>query len=228
MTALAERYPYASKETPSYPDLIDLRFRALIADEDWRSLSPAIRRRFTKRLSPRASAVYSGQVTLCRMSRTGWLMAQAARLVGGPLPVSRMSGAASVVTVTEDAVSGGQTWTRLYVRPVGFPQIIHSTKSFAGPTGLEERVGGGLGMSLNVSVEDGALVFRNSSFFLDLFGMRLILPSWLSPGALTVTHEEIGPRKFRFTLDIRHALFGPLIRQEAEFHDTAHVREATP
>lgn len=220
MTALAERSPFAATETLRFPDLIDLRFRALIADADWRSLSPAIRRRFTKRLSPRDSVVYAGQVTLCRMSRVGWLLAQGARLVGGPLPTSRTSGAASVVTVTEDAGSGGQTWTRLYVRPGGFPQIIHSTKSFAGPTGLEERVGGGLGMSLTVSVENGALVFRNSGFFLDLFGMRLALPSWLSPGALTVTHEEIGPRSFRFTLDIRHALFGPLLRQEAEFHDT--------
>ncbi len=226
MKALAERSPFAASEAPTYPDLIDLRFRALIADADWRSLSPAIRRRFTKRLGPRDSAVYVGEVTLCRMSHAGWLLAQAAKLVGGPLPTSRVCGA-SVVTVTEDAGSGGQTWTRLYVRPGGFPQIIHSTKSFAGPSGLEEHVGGGLGMSLAVCVENGALVFRNRGYFLDLFRARWVLPSWLSPGALTVTHEEIGPRSFRFTLDIRHALFGPLLRQEAEFHDTTPAMEMT-
>lgn len=202
----------------SADDVLDLRFRALIPETEWRTLSPAIRRRFSKRLSGAASAVYSGAVTLSHMNSAGWLLAQAARLVGGPLPTSRASGHASIVTVTEDG-RGGQTWTRLYARPKGFPQIIHSAKRFAGPTGLEEHVGAGLGMSLAVHVEAGALVFRSQGFFLEMRGRRVALPSWLSPGALTVTHQEIGPRRFRFTLDIRHPILGPLIRQEAEFSD---------
>lgn len=201
-------------------EIHDLRFRALIPETDWQTLSPAIRRRFSKRLAGGASAVYAGVVTACRMSRAGWCLAQVARLVGGPLPTSRAAGLASVVTVTEDG-RGGQTSTRLYVRPNGFPQVIHSAKRFAGPTGLEEHVGAGLGMSLLVAVEEGMLVFRSRGFFLEAFGKRLTLPAWLSPGALTVTHAETGLRAFRFTLDIRHPLPGLMLRQEAEFSDTA-------
>lgn len=218
--------PEAAPREAACAELLDLRFRALIPELDWLSLSPAIRCRFSKRLTAGASAVYTGEVTLCAMSRAGWLLAQATRLVGAPLPTSRVTGLASVVTVTEDG-RGGQAWTRLYVRPHGFPQVIHSAKRFAGPTGLEEHVGAGLGMSLAVGVEAGALVFRSRAFFVTLLGRRLGLPAWLSPGALTVTHEETGPRAFRFTLEIRHPFLGLLLRQEAEFSDMA-PREVGP
>ncbi|MCJ2132102.1 DUF4166 domain-containing protein [Methylobacterium sp. E-045] len=200
-------------------DLRDLRFRSLIADEDWTGLPPAIRRRFTKRLHPGTSAVYVGTVVETRMSRLGWAVAQMARIVGGPLPTSRATGYASVVSVTEDAAGGGQVWTRLYARPNGFPQTINSAKRFAGPTGLEEQVGGGLGMSLDVAVVDGRLVFTSRRYFLRLGGWRLPLPGFLTPGSLTVTHGETGANRFAFILTIRHPWFGTLIRQEAEFRD---------
>ena len=81
--------------------------------------------------------------------------------------------------MTEDSASGGQIWTRLYARRSGFPQVVHSSKRFAGPTGLEEYVGYGVGMTLTVDARDGALVFRSEDYFLELFGRRLRLPAWL-------------------------------------------------
>ncbi|GJD96475.1 DUF4166 domain-containing protein [Methylobacterium iners] len=204
-------------------DLLDLRFRALIPERDWAGLSPAVRRRFGKRLAQGTSAVYVGRVVAVRFSCLGWLAAQGARLIGGPLPLEREPGRASVVTVTEDPEGGGQVWTRLYARACGFPQVIHSAKRFAGPTGLEEHVGAGVGMTLTVAVMDGVLGFRSGRYFAACLGRRVYLPDWLTPGALTVTHAEAGSDEpigaFRFTLDIRHRWFGRLIRQEAVFRD---------
>jgi hypothetical protein len=114
---------------------------------------------------------------------------------------------------------GGQNWTRLYARRAGFPQIIHSAKRFAGPTGLEEYVGCGVGMALTVHVEEHALIFRSAGYFLELFGRRVPLPAWLSVGALTGTHGELGEGRFSFTLDLVHPRFGALIRQTAEFRE---------
>ena len=120
MTMTAMRGPSKSRTPPPIgespvmaraheADLRDLRFRSLIADEDWTTLSPAIRRRFTKRLQPGTSAVFVGTVIETRMSRLGWVLAQAARLIGGPLPTSRAKCLASVVSVTEDRSGAGRS-----------------------------------------------------------------------------------------------------------------------
>jgi len=62
----------------------DLRFRALLADEDWGRLPLATWRRFSKRLADGKTAVYVGEVVEVRFSRIGWWLAQLARLIGGP------------------------------------------------------------------------------------------------------------------------------------------------
>ena len=197
----------------------DLRFRALLSDDDWAALSPVVRWRFSRRLAGGATIVYAGTVVETRMSRAGWWLAQAARPIGSPLPISRDRDVASVVAVTEDLAGGGQVWTRLYARRTGFPQIIHSAKRFAGPTGLEEHVGFGVGMTLTVHAVDAALVFRSAGYFIHLLGRRIALPRWLSPGALTVTHAALPGGWFSFTLDLVHPRLGALIRQVAVFRE---------
>jgi Domain of unknown function (DUF4166) len=202
--------------------LCDLRFRALLSDEDWGRLPLATWRRFSKRLGDGQTAIYVGEVVEAGFSRIGWLVAQLARLIGGPLPTGADTNVPSIVTVTEDAATGGQIWTRIYGRRRGFPQVIHSSKRFAGPTGLEEYVGSGVGMALRMRVDDGALKFCSAGYFLQMGQLKLSLPEWLTPGALTVTHTDLGSGEFRFTLEIIHPRFGMLIRQSAIF------REATP
>jgi Domain of unknown function (DUF4166) len=200
---------------------VDLRFRALLSDASWAQLPPAVRRRFAKRLADGATVVYSGRVTETVMSRAGAALAQCARLIGGPLPTACDVNVPSVVTVTEDLSAGGQIWTRIYARRHGFPQVIHSSKRFAGPTGLEEHVGYGVGMTLTVCTTEQALIFKSARYFLDVARWRIYLPAWLCPGALTVTHAEINPARFSFTLDIVHPWLGLLIHQRAEFEESS-------
>jgi hypothetical protein len=200
-------------------ELGDLRFRALIPPHEWADLPRSIRRRFSKRLAGGHTVVFVGEVAETRLSVAGWLLAQAARLIGSPFPVSTDSGVPAVVSVTEDFATGGQIWTRLYARRAAFPQVIHSSKRFAGPTGLEERVGGGVGMTLTVHAAAGALVFRSARYFIDLFGRRLSLPGALTPGRLSVTHMECGDGRFSFTLEVTHPRLGRLIFQRALFHE---------
>lgn len=200
-------------------ELGDLRFRALIPDAEWEMLPLPIRRRFTKRLAGGKTVVFIGEVIETQMSRAGWWLAQAARLIGGPLPLVCEPHALSVVTVTEDVASAGQHWTRLYARRNGFPQVVHSSKRFAGPTGLEEYVGSGVGMALTIHVEESALIFRATNYFLQLWRWRTRLPDWLTPGALVVTHAELGDGRFLFKLDIVHPRLGRLICQTAAFQE---------
>jgi hypothetical protein len=201
--------------------LDDHRFRALLSDEDWGRLPVAIWRRFSKRFEDGDTVVYIGEVDEATCSRAGWWLVQAARLIGGPLPTGHETHVPMIVTVTEDAASGGQVWTRICARRNGFPQVIHSAKRFAGSTGLEEYVGFGVSMALRIAVEHEALVFHSVFYSLQLGPMRLRLPAWLTPGDLTVTHSDLGCGDFRFTLEIIHPRFGRLIRQSAVFREAS-------
>jgi hypothetical protein len=204
---------------PAAEVLGDLRFRALLAPEDWEALPLAIRRRFSERLAGGRTVTYSGIIVELRTSRMGWLLAHAARLVGGPLPTSRDVRVPATVAVTEDEATGGQFWTRVYGRHKGFPQVIHSSKRFSGPTGLVEYLGYGMSMALTVDVGDAALHFRSAGFFTELFGLRLALPSRLNPFKLTVSHFDLGDGRFAFQLDLHHSRLGELIHQRAIFAD---------
>ena len=201
--------------------LDDRRFHDLLPDEEWGRLPLAIWRRFSKRFADGETVVYVGTIEEASFSRAGWWLAQLARVIGGPLPTGAETGVPMVVTVTEDAASGGQIWTRICARSNGFPQVIHSAKRFAGPTGLEEYVGYGVSMALRISVEHEALVFRSVGYSLQIGPLRLPLPPRFTPGDLTVTHSDLGGGMFRFTLEIVHPRFGMLIRQSAVFREAA-------
>jgi hypothetical protein len=211
-------------ERIGYPDdithgaaLADLRFRALLGADAWSRLPAAVRARFSKRLAGGEATIYVGTIVESRFTRCGRLLAELARVIGGPLPLYQETGVPAVVTVTEDAAGGGQFWTRLYGRRRGFPQVIHSSKRFAGPTGLEEYLGGGFGIALAVSADERAIHFRSDHYFLALGSLRLRLPRFLAPGALTISHVDRGDGWFAFVLSLHHPLIGEIIRQTGLF-----------
>ena len=200
-------------------DLHDLRFSALVGAAAWSRLPAAVRERFSKRLAPDAAVTYVGTIVDSRRSLPGQWLAELCRLIGAPLPLDADVGVPAVVTVTEDGASGGQFWTLMYGRLHGFPQVIHSSKRFAGPTGLEEYLGCGVGIALTVSADEQALHFHSDHYFLTVGSVRLRLPRWLDPGALTISHVDQGDERFAFVLSLVHPLFGEIIRQTGSFRE---------
>jgi hypothetical protein len=198
---------------------LDLRFRALLGTAAWARLPAAVRARFAHRPGEKAVISYAGMVVECRMNAAGWLLGQACRLIGAPLPLCRTPGMPAAVVVTDDGATGGQHWTRLYGRPRGFPQVICSTKRFAGATGLEEYLGAGFGIALRVRGDDIALHFDSDHYFLALGRIRLRLQRWLAPGDLTISHVAQDDGGFDFVLALRHPWLGELIAQRCHFHD---------
>jgi hypothetical protein len=207
------------KPPPDEGALFDLRFRTLLDAEQWERLPAEVRRRFSKRLSGPAVALYRGIVIEMRVSHVGWLLAQFCRLFGAPLPLSRKVGGAALVSVSEDASSGGQCWTRIYGRPRGFPQVIHSAKRFSGSTGLEEYLGRGLGMALRIETLTDGIAFVSDHYFLKLGHNRLRLPGWATPGVTRVVHRQVAGSSFLFELELTHPWAGTLLHQKALFED---------
>lgn len=208
---------------PLQPDVsdeaYDCRFRRLIPAADWRALEPAIRARFTKRLRGSCVAVYRGKILETRLSKMGWLLSQLCRLIGAPLPLFRDRNVAAIVIVSEDEGTDGQRWTRIYHRHCNNPQVINSAKAFGGPTGLEEHVGGGIGMALRVEAAWNRLTFTSDHYFVRLGTRRVRLPGWFCPGVTTVTHRDLGGGRFAFDLDVCHHLLGEIVHQHAVFRD---------
>jgi Domain of unknown function (DUF4166) len=217
MTATLLQLPRRAPDPES--SVRDLRFRALLGAAKWEALPPEVQRRFSKRLSSGGFALYRGLVVRMDMPLLGWLLAQACRLFGAPLPLCRKTGCAALVAVSEDRRGGGQCWTRVYSRPGHFPQVIHSAKRFCGPTGIEEYLGRGLGMAVRVEALDDGIAFVSDHYFLAFAGRRLKLPGVVAPGVTRVTHRQVAGSSFVFGLELNHPWAGTLINQQILFDD---------
>ena len=206
----------------NHPDLIRqprTSFRSLLSDAQWSRLPAAIQARFSRRFQPGQTICYTSRTTTTKFTTLGWILAQAARLIGAPLPINR-SGGPAAVTVTDHPGNHGQVWTRIYHIGKGFPQTIHSVKRFTGNTGLEEYIGFGLSIELEVQVENNALVFNGNGYYFSIGRWRIKIPVFLTPGNLTVVHTEQEKHTFSFEMSLHHPWFGRLIYQFAQFEDT--------
>lgn len=234
MTEIAERFagaPARSAHAAAAPPAAPASYAGLLGPR-WLDLPAAVRRRFGPQAAAAPCRVYAGEVLATELSRAGRVLAQLARLAGGPMPFTPAARGSTVVAVTHVQAFGpgrtpAQVWTRSYARPGRFPQVIQSAKCFAGPTGLEERLGHGLVMRLQTSAEGppGAaeLVFRSAGYRLRLHRFDVALPALLSPGTCEVRHRDEGGGAFTFTLTLHHPVLGRLLRQVARYHDQSNL-----
>lgn len=195
-----------------------LRYPALLG-RHWRILPPAIQRRFMKYTDPRKALIYQGRVHETRLSRLGRLFARLTAVIGSPLPLEPGARGPATVIVREATTFNGQYWTRVYPTSRAMPQVIQSAKKFAGPTGLEEMISPRIGVALVLNAHRDSLTFTSHSYFIRLAGRRVPIPRLLSPGKMTVTHRQTGQRRFRFTLELTHPLFGELVFQTGIFEE---------
>jgi len=197
----------------------DDRFERLLGPAGWAILPAAVRRRFSRPLTPGAQRTFVGEVVHTAHTWPGLILARCVRLFGGPLPDTHDATGPSTVVVTRDDALGGQIWTRTYARPGRMPQTINSVKRFAGPTGLEEFLGVGLIMRLTLHAEAGCLVFRSAGYDVEVAGRRVPLPRWLTPGLCTIRHRDEGGGHFSFRLTLDHPWLGRMVEQVAVYEE---------
>lgn len=191
-------------------------FQTLLGAQ-WEALPAAVQARFGPEACARPHA-YAGEMRV-RANLVGFVMAQLCRLIGTPLAPWRGEAVPVTVDVHTDP-HGALVWDRLY-RFDGRPPIFVSSRKIVTERGLVEVVKGGLGMALDLTVEDGALHFRSTGYFLELGHprLRLPIPGWITPGRAHVIHRDEGAGRFRFTLSFAHPLFGETLFQDGMFAD---------
>lgn len=194
--------------------------RGLLGEAAWRRLPAAVRTRFAAHTR---AVDYVGSFEVVRASITGWLIAQACRLLGTPVvPWTGQDVPANVCVVPDER---GVQWIRHYHRPGGGGTCtVRSTKVIDGTGRMIEELPAGLRMALDVFERDGVLHFRSQGYFFEVAlpglraRLRLPLPDLLSPGVTHVEHIDEQQGWFRFTMHVRHALLGEMFFQTGRFH----------
>lgn len=196
-------------------------FRGLVGEAGWAALPLAVRARFIEQ----PARTYEGEMAV-RASAAGLLFAQLCRLIGTPLAPWRGENVGVGVHVWNQP-DGALVWDRTY-RFAGRKPVKVGSRKTVDWRGLAEVVRGGLGMALDVSVEEGSLHFRSRGYFWEILGLRLPLPELLTPGAAHVFHRDEGGGRFTFGLSFIHPWLGETFWQEGVFSDPAQGGQHQP
>jgi hypothetical protein len=194
---------------------IDPTIRLLLGAAAWHRLAGPVRRRFAVKPLPGQAFVWAGTMEVVHLSRIGRAFAGLLRLCG--MPLAPWTGRDVPVTITLTAAGAVATqWARRY----DFARasvVVASRKTLDAKFKLLELTRGGLGMRLSVAEVSGALCFASERFFWRVGRLALPIPLLLTPGRLTVDHEELGGGNFRFSLAMRHPLCGLTVFQTGVF-----------
>lgn len=223
MFALFSPAPRQCTASPARPNS-ELDLPTLAGAAAWARLPAAVQRRFG---TSHADVTYHGHMDL-RCSLIGHIYAALTRPWGGPLTHINTTALPATVNVSHNG-RGGVVWERRFHtgsatsrgpgNSGGAGRTVRSTKEIGADGALLERTDGGLSMSLDVLEEDGALVFRSRRFWWVLAGLRIPVPTLLTPGTCRVAHTDLGAGQFRFTLSMVHPLWGETFHQSGVFTD---------
>lgn len=214
LDALCEKHGYTQGTDDG------MGIRTLIGQAAWRRLAPAIRERFGNSPANGEVRLYRGVMEKVDCTWLGLTLAHAGRLLGAPMAWKTGRDVRCDVHVYADP-QGGVVWERRY--DFGAPRAVvaKTTKRCDGRGRLLECFGATAGMTLKVFEQEGELHFLSEDFFLRLGNWKVLLPAFLSPGTLHVVQRDEGAGDFRFTMDVKHPLFGTIAVQDGVFRQVA-------
>jgi hypothetical protein len=185
--------------------------REVLGAEAWHRLPDAVRERFA---DADATAHYAGAFEIVRASLLGRVFAWLGTMVG--TPVAPRAGESVEAHVHVRPQGDGVAWDREYRWTDGTRHLVRSTKVVDAHGKLVEKLPARLCMPLDTFEDGGVLHFVSRGYFFDL-GVKVWLPSLLSPGVTHVEHIDLGHGWFRFTMTVMHPLFGEVFFQTGRF-----------
>lgn len=197
-------------------------YQALLG-KDWKKLHPDIQKRFTPSYGQHKHQ-YRGRMSTIFLSFAGKLFAQCCRLIGKPYCLRSGVDIPIEVKVFPDPKKAGITWDRFYYyqnprnKTKTIVDRVRSTKCLTN-NGLVEVIGFGMGMALQLSVENEALVFTSRHYFINIFGKQIKFPHLLTPGLTVVKQKALGNHTFEFSLSCDHPFLGRVFWQTGVFEE---------
>ncbi|MGR9116463.1 MAG: DUF4166 domain-containing protein [Gammaproteobacteria bacterium] len=171
---------------------------------DWEALPAVIRKHYT--VGPTASTCVQGVMIV---GYPGFLrpMIKAIHLSGG-LIARRGQDVKTRVEKTVSSQHGGLCWRRTLEYSDGKQDFFHSCMVYRKPHELTETIRFGFGLRLNVTVEQGTLVYRSNGHLWQCGRFELNIPDWLLLGKATIIESPVSDRQFSLDFKIRHPIWG--------------------
>jgi hypothetical protein len=196
-------------------------FKKILGPE-WSRLHPDIQARFDKNPLPGKPLYYRGELTELTCSRLGMVLGYLTRpmIKGALMPYNDAHFPVDIQVYSKENCASifKQRIYRLNGRkPVRFTSFM--SESSKGE--VLEYVGMGLGMKLVLNVREGNLHFESDGYFWQVFGVRIPLPSLLTPGKTFLCHRNNASNQFDIRIEIRHPLFGTTFTQAGVFREVA-------
>jgi hypothetical protein len=215
-TALLPTPAYASRRPASHQAHFAVLLQRQMSATDWAQLQPSIRARFATTQAHPVLAHFEGTMQWVYCSPLGTLIAKL--LSRWPmLPASCGQNIAFDFSIFKKANQFIKR--RRYRLDKGCFSFVSTVDE---QPCLHEEFAGGLGMYLQLSAEQGALLFRDKGYFLRLGAWRIPLPRCLSVGAFELLHRTIDEDRFQVIIRVTHPLFGTLFYQRGEFHNAPY------
>ena len=82
---------------------------------------------------------------------------------------------------------------------------------------LIEHIGCGIYIKLAVFTKSGDLHFKSLSYFINIAGLKIPIPTLLSPGKTLLQHVDLGEKRFSICIEIVHPWLGLMFKQNGEF-----------
>jgi hypothetical protein len=149
----------------------------------WCGLHPDIQARFDKNPLPGKPLNYRGSLSELTCSRLGRLLGYLTMpLIKGALMPYNDADFPVDTQVYSKPNCASIFKQRIYRLNVRKPVIFASFMAESSKGEVLEYVGMGLGMKLVLDVRDGNLHFESDGYFWEVFGIRIPLPSLITPG----------------------------------------------
>lgn len=116
----------------------------------------------------------------------------------------------SAVRVEVDKSADGEllNWRRTLTYPDGRIDYFGSQMQYAAKNQLVETIGFGFGLRLNVTVNDGDLLYRGNGHFWRCGNFQVNIPDWLLLGSASISEHALSPDEFYLDFSLKHPLLG--------------------
>lgn len=187
-----------------------------ILGDDWHRLGEVVRRHYFLRAFSDDQICVKGRMHEVWHGAAAKLLIPFARIFGALVPYR---GTDVPIEVNYRARPGDSTihWDRVF-HFAGRPAFHF--RSHMEPTGgnrVIEFVRFGIGMRLKVTVEEGALVFRDAGYIWRILGIDMPLPVGLVLGRAYIEERPVDATHFSMRMTLTHPLLGELFRYSGSF-----------